>query len=49
MKNWKVLIQYEGRTIEIFVEAYYYSTAKYTAEAQYPGCRVCSITEERLY
>lgn len=49
MKAWKVLIQYEDKLIEFVIEAFYYSTAKYTAEEQYPGCKVCSITEQRVY
>ena len=49
MKNWKILIQHEGKVIEVFVDAFYYSTAKYSAEEQYPGCKVCSIIENRAF
>lgn len=48
MKIWKVLIQYKGNITEILVEAFYYSTAKYIAEERYPGCKVCSIIEQRI-
>jgi hypothetical protein len=49
MKSWRVLIQHQGKILEIIVEALYYSSARYTAEEQYPGCRVYSITEARIF
>lgn len=47
MKNWKIIIDCEGKTIEITVEAKYYSDAYVSAEVKYPGCTVLSITEIR--
>lgn len=47
MKNWKVIIEYEGNTLEITTQAKYYSDAYVYAEINYPGCIVVSITEIR--
>jgi hypothetical protein len=45
MKKWKVIIELEGKEVELITEARYYSDAFVNAETQYPGCRVKSITE----
>lgn len=45
MKKWKVIIEHDGKEVEIITEARYYSDAFVNAEMQYPGCRVKSITE----
>jgi hypothetical protein len=45
MKNWKVVIEYEGNTLELFVEGKFYSDAYVYAEINYPGCTVVSIKE----
>lgn len=45
MRKWKVIIEHEGKEIEIITKAMYYSDAYVEAEIKYPGCRVKNITE----
>ena len=45
MKIWKVIIEYEGKVLEIKIEAQYYSDAYVNAEIKYPGCIVKSISQ----
>ncbi|HYG49648.1 MAG TPA: hypothetical protein VD905_02045 [Flavobacteriales bacterium] len=47
MKNWKVIIDYKGKRMEITVEAVSYPDAYVNTEIQYPGCTIISITEIR--
>jgi len=47
MKKWKVIIEFEKGTLEILLEAAFYSEAYIEAEKKYPGCVVKSITEVR--
>lgn len=48
MKKWKVIIEYQGRVLEIIIEAKYYSDAYVNAETKYPECRVRSISEIKI-
>jgi hypothetical protein len=45
MKNWKVKIEYESKTMEVVFEATSYAEAYIKAEIHYPGCVVKSISE----
>ncbi len=45
MKGWKALIEYNGVTIELRIEARSYSEACLAVERMYPGCIVKSISE----
>jgi hypothetical protein len=47
MKNWKIIIQYEGEILEVHTQAKYYSDAYVYAEITYPDCVVVSISEIR--
>jgi len=47
MKNWKIKIEYNNKTIEILIEARTYSDAYISAEIKYPGCVVKSVSEIR--
>jgi hypothetical protein len=47
MKNWKVIIQYNGKRMELIMEAGNYPDAYVNTEIQYPGCNIISITEIR--
>jgi hypothetical protein len=47
MKHWKVIIELENKTQEIFVEGKSYSDAYVKAEIKYPGCKIKSVSEIR--
>lgn len=47
MKNWKVIIDHEGKRLEVTMEAANYPDAYVNIEIKYPGCQIISITEIR--
>jgi hypothetical protein len=47
MKKWKIILEFEERTMEISIEASSYSNAFIESEKKYPGCVVKSISEIR--
>lgn len=47
MKNWKVRIEYENKTLEVLFKATSYAEAYMAAEIKYPGCIVKSVSEIR--
>jgi hypothetical protein len=47
MKNWKVIIEDKGKTMELKIAARYYSDAYLEANKKHPGCTVKSISEIR--
>jgi hypothetical protein len=47
MKRWKIIIEYKGNTMEIIVDAKFYSDAYLEAERKFPGCIIKSILEIR--
>jgi hypothetical protein len=49
MKNWKVKIEYQSKTIEVVITATSYAEAYIKAEINYPGCVVKSISELKKF
>jgi hypothetical protein len=47
MKNWKIVIEYKGKTLSIELEARSYADAYIEVELKYPGCVIKSISEVR--
>jgi hypothetical protein len=47
MRNWKIMIELNGKKMEIFTKATSYAEAFIYAEIHYPGCVVKSISEIR--
>lgn len=47
MKNWKIRIEYENKTLEVVLYATSYPEAYIAAEIKYPGCIVQSVSEIR--
>lgn len=47
MKNWKVVINYQNKTLTIELEARSYADAYIEMELRYPGCTIKSISEIR--
>lgn len=45
MRSWKVIINYEGKSLAIIVETKYYSDPYDKAEKEYPGCTVKNVSE----
>jgi len=48
MKNWKVVIEYQNKTIDAIIMAKTYSEAYIKAGTDYPGCVIKSVSEVRV-
>lgn len=49
MKSWKILIRFDQQVMEVVINASYYSAASNAVQVEYPGCKILSITESRVY